>query len=314
MDKFAETQIVLQDEKTIYKNVRFADPGDQGGVGLEGLPLVLYNIPRNTILDFYMHWHEGYEITFPLNGCLDFLVDGKAYCIQPGEVLFIDASKVHGPVRALDTKCHHISFHIDKEFLCPVRSGYIYDQYFAPLFNGELDFTYHLTLDHAITERVVSLLHRIYAGFSALPKNALAMQADFLTIFHLMFSANAFPAASGAGSTNSTIKDAINYIISSFHTPISVKYLADSLNMSMAQFGRLFKGATGMTPKDYILKLRIAHAIEEMQRYPDKKINEIAYDSGFADANYFARIFKEKIGRTPLEYRNFLRSQQAAGA
>lgn len=311
MDKYSETQIILQDEKTIYKNVTFSHLG-VNAFSAEGFPAVLYDTPCNRVMTFNLHWHDGYEITFPLSGTLNFLINGKSYRILPGEVLFIDASIVHGPASIVNDNCHYASIHVGKEFLCPIRSGHIYQRYFSALFSGDLDFTCHLTFEMPITKKVAMLLQGIYNNFRRLPQNALAIQADILMIFSLAVDADIFSPATNNNTFLSPIKDAINYIISSFSTSISVKELASSQNMSEAQFGRLFKKSTGMTPKDYILKTRISNAIEKMQLYPDKKINEIAYDSGFTDANYFARIFKEKIGHTPLEYKNLLSVQNAS--
>ena len=67
---------------------------------------------------------------------------------------------------------------------------------------------------------------------------------------------------------------------------------------------RLFKQATGLTPIDYLMELRLNYA-KKLLRENDKlhyTIAEISTASGFDDPNYFSRIFKKKTGKNPSEY------------
>jgi len=84
----------------------------------------------------------------------------------------------------------------------------------------------------------------------------------------------------------------------------SVEYFATRLNLSSGYLSDLLKKETGKTTKEYI-------QIEVLERAKDKllnsndTINEIAYSLGFEYPQYFNRLFKSKIGMTPLEYRQF---------
>lgn len=83
----------------------------------------------------------------------------------------------------------------------------------------------------------------------------------------------------------------------------SVSYCADQLHLSPNYFGDLIKKETGSTALDYIQAKLIDEAKERIFDH-SKSINEIASELGFKYQQHFTRLFKQKTGVTPNEYRN----------
>lgn len=81
----------------------------------------------------------------------------------------------------------------------------------------------------------------------------------------------------------------------------SVAYFAEQLHLSANYFGDLIKKETGKTAKEYIQIKTIDIAKEKI--FEDKTVNEIAYEMGFKYPQHFTRLFKQKVGMSPLEYR-----------
>ena len=77
--------------------------------------------------------------------------------------------------------------------------------------------------------------------------------------------------------------------------------------MSKAALMQNFVRASGTTPLQYQLRLRIAEAVI-LLRSTDKTLGEIAVETGFSDTNYFGRQFKRITGSSPGEYRKKCRS------
>nr|WP_295926648.1 helix-turn-helix transcriptional regulator [uncultured Dyadobacter sp.] len=84
----------------------------------------------------------------------------------------------------------------------------------------------------------------------------------------------------------------------------TVSYCAGELNVSANYFGDLIKKESGNTALDYIQSKLIDEAKGKIFD-PDKSINEIADELGFKYQQHFTRLFKQKVGVTPNEYRNF---------
>jgi len=64
----------------------------------------------------------------------------------------------------------------------------------------------------------------------------------------------------------------------------------------------LFRQVTGISPLDYVNRMRVAYACEQLS-YSSQAIKEIAYNAGFDDPHYFSRMFRKITGITPGQYR-----------
>jgi len=83
----------------------------------------------------------------------------------------------------------------------------------------------------------------------------------------------------------------------------TVSYCADELNLSSNYFGDLIKKETGVSAQEYIQSKVINIAKVRIFDHT-KSISEIAYDLGFKYPQHFTRLFKQKTGVTPVEYRH----------
>lgn len=98
-------------------------------------------------------------------------------------------------------------------------------------------------------------------------------------------------------------KGVIDYVAKHFSEPeMSVSDIADHLHMSGAYLNVLFKQEMKCTLKQYISNYRLDKAKEMLEQGFDK-INEVAIACGYANGNYFAKVFKEMTDLTPQEYR-----------
>ncbi len=82
-----------------------------------------------------------------------------------------------------------------------------------------------------------------------------------------------------------------------------VQYFAEQLNFSLNYFGDLIKKETGNTAQDYI-QAKVINIAKERIFDIDKSISEIAYELGFKYPQHFTRLFKQRVGVGPREFRN----------
>lgn len=83
----------------------------------------------------------------------------------------------------------------------------------------------------------------------------------------------------------------------------SVAYCADELNLSANYFGDLIKKETGKTAQEYIQK-KIIELAKDKIFDPGKTVSQIAYELGFKYPQHFARLFKQRVGYSPVEFRS----------
>ncbi len=96
---------------------------------------------------------------------------------------------------------------------------------------------------------------------------------------------------------------AVNYIQQNFDKKISLKDVAENLNLSKQYLCSIFKKETGENVSYYINKLRIEKA-KMLLHKKDRKIKEIYDEVGYANQQYFSKVFKKMTGMTILEYKD----------
>lgn len=82
----------------------------------------------------------------------------------------------------------------------------------------------------------------------------------------------------------------------------SVAYCANELNLSASYFGDLIKKETGKTAQDYI-QSKLIDVAKERIFDQSKSVSQIAYELGFKYPQHFSRLFKQRVGKTPNDYR-----------
>lgn len=82
-----------------------------------------------------------------------------------------------------------------------------------------------------------------------------------------------------------------------------VQYFAEHLNLSSNYFGDLIKKETGKSAQDYI-QSKVINVAKERIHDESKSISEISYELGFSYPQHFTRLFKQKVGVSPKEYRS----------
>ena len=93
-----------------------------------------------------------------------------------------------------------------------------------------------------------------------------------------------------------------SYLDNHIHDTVKIKDLSALIFKSESQTIRIFENAFGTTPYSYLLQLRLS-AAKQLLTQTNMSVKAIAFNLGFSDEHYFSYIFKEKIGKTPTNYR-----------
>lgn len=98
------------------------------------------------------------------------------------------------------------------------------------------------------------------------------------------------------------IHKAARYLKGNLHRKITLEEIAQYCCVSVYHLSHLFKRETGMSPIDFLNRLRVEKAAYYLEA-TDCTIQQIASFVGFLDANYFTRAFKKYVKCTPSAYR-----------
>lgn len=272
------------------------------------LPINTYHIQTKNnanILD--CHWHDEFELFKMDKGKAVFRIGSSYFEIREGDILFINSGELHAAKANENEVCDFRAAVFSPEMLLSPAGDQVQMKYIAPILSG------HLVLQNPIKQqneheiKIQESFEEIYRLIEERPVGyELTLKAHLFYIFGEFVQCGHYDNPLKAVKKNSNaaehIKSTINYIQNNYQEDITIQMLAEHMSVSQGHFCRLFKQYTMKTPIQYINHYRLSKAMELLQT-TDRKILDVALDTGFNSLSYFIDVFRENLGCTPSKYR-----------
>lgn len=133
------------------------------------------------------------------------------------------------------------------------------------------------------------------------PFYQLALQGRFMALLALI-ARQRQTAATGKGAWEPRLEEARKEIYWTHRYEIDLERLAGKCQLSPSRFQHLFKKQYGVSPRHYQTMLRVNSARSLLQS-TDLSIRQVGEKVGYADQNYFSRVFKRYTGYSPSDLR-----------
>ncbi len=101
---------------------------------------------------------------------------------------------------------------------------------------------------------------------------------------------------------DAVVLEAQLFIEDHFQEKISMEQLALRLGVGRRNFDRRFIKATGLTPLDYLQRVKVEAAKKHFEN-SRKSVSEVMYDVGYNDTKAFREVFSRVTGTTPIDYK-----------
>ncbi len=101
---------------------------------------------------------------------------------------------------------------------------------------------------------------------------------------------------------NRVLQKIIQVIQTNYSEKITLRSLSASFYINPAYLGRLFKKNMGVSFNEYLLDIRMSNAMKLLKN-TTLSIADISERVGYFDVDYFSKLFKQRIGITPSDYR-----------
>lgn len=163
-----------------------------------------------------------------------------------------------------------------------------------------------LYIDVSDADKVESLFKDLTACYKGTAfSDAIRLKALLLEIlaYYISSASDTGTIEFSFSEQSAKIKCVMDFIDSHLSEEITVEMLAEILHFHPNYFIRFFKAYTGLSPIHYINSVRLRR-VKELLLYSDRKIKEIALDTGFRDISYMSRMFRRLSGFTPSQFRN----------
>jgi AraC family transcriptional regulator len=125
--------------------------------------------------------------------------------------------------------------------------------------------------------------------------------AEFLAV-HLLTQYAGMPDVATPKYEDARVRKAIEIMRENLHAPLTLKDIADQVWLSVYHFLRVFKAATGQTPRRYLTSLRVEAARRHLEQ-GDASVSEVAQLCGFSSPAHLSTAFAREVGASPLAYR-----------
>lgn len=270
-----------------------------------GLPLVetLGAIHSHAAARIAWHSHGMFELLFLLEGATAYeFADGQTVELPGGHFLIMAPGDVHRGLHEvrMPAKLCGIVFN-------PRRAQAAQR---TPFTARELEWVARQCERHAREPRIMNPeLRRLAVALDRSVQSLDESRSDpsaaanlrLLTCAVILEAARQLTSVRRTGQKRA-VASAIAYLTAHYHEPLPMPELARAAGCGRARLFLLFKQSTGMTPNDYLQRLRVKKAGELLTR-TRRSITEIAQATGYSSSQYFCNVFRKYTGTTPLAFR-----------
>ena len=252
------------------------------------------------------HLHDCLEMNRIVSGKARIFVNGRIIPVSAGDILLFSSHELHSwAVSPEGAEWKVLMF--DKKLIWSDTFSLMEYKYLLPfIFIGNSD-TGKLKADWEITNKVKMLLRKVDKLYSErsegyeleIKANLLLVLSKLYHFFALQKNLNREYDRNGFFKLYSVQK----YVKDHLFEPISLETAADIAGMQKNHFSIFFKKTIGINFSDYIIRLKLFHAIHIIEN-TNRTISDILYECGFNNESYFYRIFKKVTGRSPSFFRN----------
>lgn len=285
--------------------------------GSGGFPFLVSHerLSRYESGSFLWHWHPEIEITVVEKGRMLYRVNDRSFSLKAGDMLFGNANVLHAGFMENRTDCAYTAITFSPRIIYGFPQSSIHLQYVEPLLRDLSLPAIHI--DHS---------RPWHASFSGIVQRLLALEERRPPFCELEISAglqlmwkeillNREPSASDSPQSRTEyerIRRIIEYVEANYRSRILLKDIAGQIHLCESECCRLFKRYMSQTISAFVQEYRIERSLEELAdgREP---VSRVAENAGFPDSNYYARVFRRKMGCSPQQYRKKLRTDRSTG-
>lgn len=278
----------------------------------------------------YRHFHNDYEIYILESGVRTVSLDECEYETKARDASLFLPNHPHGSKGecAFSGICIHFSKGYLATHLTTFAQKILLDCFETPIISLSAEqfemikkYADHFVLsapdNFVILSSILKLLNdaattNMENGMNhCLVKEEDLSKSDFKINFEQNFKSNSdasLKTASKVRKKFTKVHQILEYTKTNYTNIHSIHEIAEAFDVSEDYIFKIFKRNCNQTPKEYINELRINHACYRLTN-SENTVTNISEECGYKSKAYFIRLFKEKKGITPSEYRKQMLSK-----
>ena len=246
------------------------------------------------------HWHDDIELIVVLSGCMQYNVNGEIVTINNGDGILINSRQLHSGYSESKTECDFICILFHPILLCASKTFEI--NFIKPFINSNITHTYlskDVLWQKNMIEYVIKMCENKNKNTSPLYSQGYI---NFLWKELIENTKHINSKRTNQDIQLSILKNMMSYIHEKYKEKIALKDVAFIGCVSKRTCENIFSKYLNKTPSEYITDFRLRKSIE-LLKTSNMTILEIAIETGFSGASYYAEVFRKNFNVNPAEYR-----------
>lgn len=249
------------------------------------------------------HWHEEVQFSYILEGSMVMTCMGNSYLLRAGDGIFINSNCAHMTKPSGPESAVYLSLNIQPTLLTLFHGSVVEQKYFLPYSDDPnmqvIAFSSEEPEQRMFLEQVLTLFNLIQEkGFGY----ELETYAQLLHVWKLLLVLSETPHIQPKRKERGEAHTMLQYIHDHYSENISIEDLTAVVHLSKGECSRIFQLAYGTSIIAHVVDYRISQSIPLLTE-TDLTVAEIAGRCGFNNVSYYTKIFREKVGMTPRQYR-----------
>ena len=266
--------------------------------GTKAFPIEFYSLdPNHRQYIMPPHWHTEAEIIAVTEGQFDLYLNKRHYPMKTGDVAFVNPGVIHhGEPQNCKYEC--IVFKLD---MLLQSGGSAVNRYIKPLSTRQCSVIEYFECGaNSAAESATHALFSLFHGHAE--QDELAVYAALYTLLNALYRTNSVKETYQGKAEEKQLRQLtklLEWIEDHYTERITLSDLSRASGLNEKYLCRFFKSYTSNSPIDYINRLRIEKAANDLRHL---SVTEAAYANGFNDSAYFSKIFSRVMGMSPRQY------------
>ena len=246
----------------------------------------------NSNAHYKKHFHSTFSIGVNKKGSSIYTNSDKEYTLDKNMISIMNPNAVHSCNSCSEILNEYYMLYLDKNWCRDIQKS----------INNDIEefvhVSQHLLEDEEIYDEFLSICKSLFSKDSFIDKE------DKLINFFIKFFA-LYLEADNDKVIDKKFEKIVTYLDKNFKENISLFELSKKFELNSFYIIRLFKSQMNLTPRSYLLNVKINRAKEFLK--DGRSIVDTALECGFFDQSHFHRNFLKIVATTPNEYRlNFV--------
>lgn len=248
---------------------------------------------------------EHHQVIFFLSGEGSYVVEGKTYRLQPGDLLLTSDREIHRDGEKTGARHDRYIAYIDSAFFEEAKRLDYNSEDLSRCFQVLSNRRHHLLrLEDQERKRVAVIFSALAQTNSPAAYGSDMLKKCYMVELLIHLNRACFSGRGTEGEAvryNPKIQEIVEFINANLDQELSLDWISQRFGVSKYHLTREFKRYLGLSLHQYILKKRLLNARGALRQ--GKTAAQAFTLSGFSDYSHFSRAFRESFGMSPREYR-----------